>query len=36
MDEKRFAEMSEAEFEHLLEGYIERTAAGHGGLRPAN
>lgn len=30
MEEERFAEMSEAEFERFPEGYIERTAAGHG------
>lgn len=30
MEEKRFEEMSEAEFERLLESYIERAAAGHG------
>jgi hypothetical protein len=30
MNQQRFSEMSEAEFDALIEGHIERTAASHG------
>ena len=30
MTKKRFDEMSEAEFDGLIDGYIERTATGYG------
>jgi hypothetical protein len=30
MNQQRFSEMSEAEFDALIEGHIERTAAGSG------
>jgi hypothetical protein len=30
MTKKRFDEMSEAEFDDLIDGYIERTATGYG------
>ena len=34
MTKKRFDEMSEAEFDKLVDGYIERTAVGYGKIPP--